>query len=86
VLDENGYNDPDNILDGIEKYYQEKYKRDQIPRDMEAGIVLLCELRKSNVSLEVYNKITKWVEQFYSYTGLADKPLGQHAIIKYLTH
>jgi len=84
--DEDGYNDPNHLLVKIENYHEEQYKRDQIPLDMEAGIVLLCELRKNNVSLEVYNKITKWVEQFYSYTGPVGKPPGCNAMIKYLTH
>jgi len=83
--DEDAYNDSNYLLDGIETYHQEKYKRDQISMDMETGIVLLCELQKFNVSLEVYNKITKWVEPFYSYTGLVGKPLGHNAMFKYLT-
>jgi len=37
---------------------------------------VLCELRESHVSLEVYNKITKWVEQFYSYTGVRNATPG----------
>jgi hypothetical protein len=53
---------------------------------MEAAIVLLSDLRKSNVSLEAYKKITKWTDEYYTFTGEdGGKPPSRSAVIKYLT-
>jgi len=32
--DEDGYNDPNHLLEGTEKYHQEKYKKDWIPMNL----------------------------------------------------
>jgi len=61
VSDKDGYNDPNNLLEYLEKYYQEKNKRDWNPKDMEACIVLLCELRKSMLVWRSQNELSSFI-------------------------
>jgi len=84
--DDIDYNDHKYLVNELDSYHQERRQRKKIPRNMEAAVVLLSDLRKSNVSLEAYKKIMKWTDQYFIFNGTDDsKPPSRACVIKYLS-
>jgi len=81
--DDIDYNDHKYLVNELDSYHQERHQRKKIPWNMEAALVLLSDLWKSNVSLEAYKKIMNWTDKYY--TGANDgKPPSWSCVIKYL--
>jgi len=84
--DDIDYNDCNYVLNELDRYHQERHKREKILQNMEAAVVLLSDLRKSNVSLEAYKKIIKWTDQFFIFNDADEtKPPSWACVIKYLS-
>jgi len=84
--DDIDYNDHKYLLNELDSYHQERHKRLKIPWNMEAAVVLLSDLQKSNVSLVAYKKIIKWTDQFFIFNDADEtKPPSWARVIKYLS-